>query len=844
MQSTVRFGLFVAGATFAMAALADASSLIGFWDFKDGEVGADVATFKNSLGTTEYTGTGYANQTIKPIYSSDAPGVVIFSDATCSTKLCDNPRSLAFDYPEGATSAGGGGYAMIADLALALSQKPAYTIEYFVKFDKSFDYWADGGYKFYSKTSLWVGNGSCGFKVVTPNSSKSGGHALDASVQAYTRPNTWGTQIGTVATSGADYSDDKWHHVAVVYSENGLAFFVDKKKIGNIASFDNTDGSGQTDVDFVLGTGRSGKRTTEPFHGQISCLRVSDAALTTDQFLVADTTPHIDGMGTAGFWDFSGGTAGEAIGTVNNSIDPALFPAEAGAVTETKPLYSSDTPGRYVYSDSNRTNLLAESPMSAYFGKGASGKGGKIELKSLASSLARLDEYTVEFFFKVDVSPLNNYRTLVGWKFGDRVGVKANLTCNSSEFNACSFEILTNSSASAVSSLASATKVAMPLGTDWHHFAAVFRKDAGGVVMYVDKTAATAVGAVTNQLSLTQYPVVLGTSAFDFKASQEVFGGNIACVRVSTRALGTDDFMVALNDLVPENTVFALNFEEGRDGQVVPSASTTTGDATSSYPDGNLTKIVYNLFSQSNPQYDTTAKAGRDVLWADRSMWTNNLCLWFPAGSYVPVGTANRGYYGAQLCLPGQSAAKYNPASWTMEAFVKLEEIGLPVSNVKTGLIFGKAGNTAPTSNNPIWYPRSAWTLVYQADGTLKLDWTERPTPDFTAYGSGTTEYYKSATTEEAYLNDTRWHHVALSYDATAKQFKLYVDYKLAMTQGLKNAEEENALFDGPYGYFFCRFPTTGGFEGWMDEIRFSSKALEPSEFERFESRGMLLIYR
>lgn len=843
MQSTVRFGLFVAGATFAMAALADASSLIGFWDFKDGEVGADVATFKNSLGTTEYTGTGHANKTTKPIYSSDAPGVVIFSDATCSTRLCDNPRSLAFNYPEGATSAGDGGYAMIADLALALSKKSAYTIEYFVKFDKSFDYWAGGNYTFYSKTSLWVGNAFGGFKVVTPNNSNgASGHALGVGLQGLDRSNSWST-TGRSVSNSSDYSDDKWHHIAVVCSNGSLSLFVDGDRVGSFA-YSNADGSGKTDVDFVLGTGRSGKRSTEPFHGQISCLRVSDAALTADQFLVADTTPHVDGMGTAGFWDFSGGTAGEAIGTVNNSVDPALFPAEAGAVTETKPLYSSDTPGRYVYSDSSRTNLLAESPMSAYFGKGASGKGGKIELKSLASSLARLDEYTVEFFFKVDVSPLNNYRTLVGWKFGDRVGVKANLTCNSSEFNACSFEILTNSSASAVTSLASATKVAMPLGTDWHHFAAVFRKDAGGITMYVDKTAATAVGAVTNQLSLTQYPVVLGTSAFDFKASQEVFGGNIACVRVSTRALGTDDFMVALNDQVPENTVFALNFEEGRDGQVVPTASTATGNAASSYPDGVVTKIGYNLFTQCNPQYGTTSKAGRDVLWADQSMWANNLCLWFPAGSHVPAGTANRGYYGAMLYFPGHSAAKYNPASWTMEAFVKLEVTGLPVSNVKTGLIFGKAGNTAPTSNNPIWYPRSAWTLVYQADGTLKLDWTERPTPDFTAYGSGTTEYYKSATTEEAYLNDTRWHHVALSYDATAKQFKLYVDYKPVMTQGLKNTGEENALFDGPYGYYFCRFPTTGGFEGYMDEIRFSSKTLDPSEFERFEARGMLLIYR
>ena len=60
--------------------------------------------------------------------------------------------------------------------------------------------------------------------------------------------------------------------------------------------------------------------------------------------------------------------------------------------------------------------MLAENPQSVYFGTGAYGKGGKVELDALATALTRLDAYTVEFFFKIDQPTFNNYRSLVGWR--------------------------------------------------------------------------------------------------------------------------------------------------------------------------------------------------------------------------------------------------------------------------------------------------------------------------------------------------------------------------------------------------------------------------------------------
>ena len=114
---------------------------------------------------------------------------------------------------------------------------------------------------------------------------------------------------------------------------------------------------------------------------------------------------------------------------------------------------------------------------------------------------------------------------------------------------------------------------------------------------------------------------------------------------------------------------------------------------------------------------------------------------------------------------------------------------------------------------------------------------------DYSDYTSSSSLYKKTRTTA-TWLQDLKWHHVALSYSAEAKTFILYVDGQIALEQPLLGTEDTNALYDGPYAYFFCRFPTTGGFEGWMDEIRFTSRVLEPAEFEQYSPTGMFLIFR
>ncbi|MGN0853195.1 MAG: LamG-like jellyroll fold domain-containing protein [Kiritimatiellia bacterium] len=802
------------------------SDLIGFWDFKGGADGAAVTTIANVQGEAVYTSDAARKSQDAsgrvPTFSANGPGRVV--DSSGGRSLCDDPWAIDFFYADRASHQSG--YLDIPGLADRLSELTAYTIEYFIRFDPDFNYYdADAYYAFISKTPLYVQSGAVGYKLIAPRyRSTASGNPLGIGLETYANDCVASQVFG----SGTDYGDGLWHHVAAVYAETNaterlgaLSLFVDGVEVGS-GTYANIPGTG---LKFRLGTGYlnaagQDKTATESIHASLACLRVTGSALSADAFMKIDSTPYVGDMETAGFWDFKEGADGETIAALSNTVDAALFPGTAAATTERTPTFSAERPGRFVYASGR---LLAENPQSAYFGTADDyGVGGKIELASLATALTRLDAYTVEFFFKIDQPVYRNWRSLVGWRTGDASAVKINLTGDGSQYTAATFEVLTNATANSVDACARSARVDVPLGDSWHHFAVVHSRADNAAWIYIDRIRSTASAALTNALPTTQHPFVLGNSALAFKQAQEAFGGWISCVRVTPRALPIGDFMTATERPVPAETVFALNFDEGTAGTVVSEAR-TGATSVSVFPDLTTCEVGYNLHDACRPQYADTEKAGRLLKWGRLSMWTNRLCLWFPAASHLPEGAANAVYYGAMLNVPARTDDRSNPSSWTMEAFVKLERAGLPQAQVKQGLIFGKAGNATPLDNTK--WPRSAWLLSYNGTGNLVLEWTERPHDDYADYAAGSS-YFKKVTTPTAFLQDLKWHHVALSYDAAEKRFALHVDGACVLVQPLQGTEDSNALYDGPFAYYFCRFPTTGGFEGWMDEIRFSSKVL------------------
>ena len=110
---------------------------------------------------------------------------------------------------------------------------------------------------------------------------------------------------------------------------------------------------------------------------------------------------------------------------------------------------------------------------------------------------------------------------------------------------------------------------------------------------------------------------------------------------------------------------------------------------------------------------------------------------------------------------------------------------------------------------------------------------------------------YDSASLET--INKEGWHHVALTYSEADTRLRLYVDYKPAtMRNGIINAvlddcnirypldQPEDATF-----WYFGNGLNSGAFDGLIDEIRFTRKVLQPSQFLRLRNAlGSVLLVR
>jgi hypothetical protein len=141
------------------------------YDFADGTVGAAADVIADAGGDGTYAGQAAKTSTngVVPYYTNNAPNRIA-TDFSCRT-FYTAPKALAFEYGKdpGGSSTPPGGQVNFPDLAARLiGRAQAYTIEYFVRLDESFDYGVNE-YKYKSKTSMFVGGDDYGYKVVTPS---------------------------------------------------------------------------------------------------------------------------------------------------------------------------------------------------------------------------------------------------------------------------------------------------------------------------------------------------------------------------------------------------------------------------------------------------------------------------------------------------------------------------------------------------------------------------------------------------------------------------------------------------------------------------------------------------
>ncbi len=385
----------------------------------------------------------------------------------------------------------------------------------------------------------------------------------------------------------------------------------------------------------------------------------------------------------------------------------------------------------------------------------------------------------------------------------------------------------------------------------WHHFALVYKEtdaanQSGTISCYVDYACVGSPLAYRNGASSESgLKFRLGTGYKDASGADKTWtesvNASLSCLRVSSGALGLEDFERVSR--TGETAIFAIGFNDdvaAQDVLFAPSCFANLSVSLSSDFGCKLsTSFGYGLHPEAFPRYDMRARrVGLDVLWGPSAVWKNRAAGHFLGYSSLTNNTPNRVYAGTEMVVwTGANPLNHvtNPESWTMEAFVKVEYDQTYPMTPYGALLFGKYLHNGHQNNV---YPQFSWMLTRMPDGKLRISWTE-VTEDGTYAAVNKASFERFVETDGDCLGK-RWHHVALSYDKPTRTFKLYVDCQLVKTAEVG----ARGLLDWQSDYYFSRMSPTDGFEGWMDEIRFSWGALAPEAFVRFAPSGGLLFIR
>lgn len=173
------------------------------------------------------------------------------------------------------------------------------------------------------------------------------------------------------------------------------------------------------------------------------------------------------------------------------------------------------------------------------------------------------------------------------------------------------------------------------------------------------------------------------------------------------------------------------------------------------------------------------------------------------------------------------SSALLEPANFTIEAFVRVE------SQIQFASIVGKERNSGSTwlmDSNPSGHSG----VTEPTNMTLRARIDHQVLESSGGMGSGQNQSFGSSgsiSSAATGLGDG-WHHVAMTYDDSENRVRLFVDYVQVGTGVLSADGVQDLVYNG--GLFFIGGGGGGrGFDGWIDEVRFSDSLLVTNDFLR-----------
>jgi len=590
------------------------------------------------------------------------------------------------------------------------------------------------------------------------------------------------------------------------------------------------------------------------------------------------------------FYSFTEGNDGDnAIGVaLKNAVDASVLGGSAfrNKGTDATAKFMDDVPGRYLYTNSiwmadaiYRSDVYRSIQTSWITNANAAvDSGTSVNFSDLGARLAALQAWTVEFFFKFDAllmtkaGAYDTYKTNVSFGDDEKLAMCLQNKLISGMLPGIRTYcggVLARSSGAELSNNGANGKAILP-GL-WHHVAVTYNRSTRTFKTTLDYTHASGANTCTNESLFATAAFLLGNycSATRF-----------AALRVTDRVLAANEFMRATSmppySTFPE-TRFHWSFESNTTGDslgivqnVAPWRALAGGDDSSQYAyavdgqmftpsgDGVVTPLT---FAYSDPEIGTrtidcyaasvTDRAQSFLEYPNGDMRANKACAFTEAG---PKNVATE-TFGKGPTFRMNDLALLTSSDFTVETY------WMPDRDGWLAMLDGDAGNRYRTS-------------IFGVKGSFKNDVVNRiscsaawnlnfnmNSENFNfscimAHADGTYSEYSDwnlmGNDYKAKCKDGRMHHYAVVYRVSdsgndgGPTVRFYIDGTEAKC--LKPSYpmvDFGACFQSVAFALGAQELNNHPMQGWFDEVRYTARALSPSEFLRLRSPvGTSILFR
>ena len=360
------------------------------------------------------------------------------------------------------------------------------------------------------------------------------------------------------------------------------------------------------------------------------------------------------------------------------------------------------------------------------------------------------------------------------------------------------------------------------LDNKWHHLALTVKPQTGdsskiNIKFFIDYVRVYYYDA--------PYGIVLPDSAGcpvqigGTTAAGQHFAGEIGEFRFSDKALDIGEFLRPHNKAIDKDVVLYYDFEDtdaydGNFAYSTNSASDVVNKASPIMPGAFQTKVgtdskTYPFIDEASPGYRVLPSQNAE---SEKTMKSTHA---FRNASYLVVDSNT----SRLKCTPAYADIFHDTEDFTVEMFYKCGEKEYSDETiVQQAKLFTIPGQFVVGFANPA---AQMTPILVTSGGNV-------------CFSSGTR------------VDDGEWHHIAVvvKQSGDSKTFSWYHDGDLYKNQSLTFSGSVSPMSSGAVWHIGTH---QGGraFDGWIDSLRVTLRALEPSEFLRAENQpGLTIIFR